>query len=67
MNIIYNSVPFSLYSEIPKWKEYVDLRMDFTLESPEEVKGLLDLFLGDISMGKKEKAATKGHEKRGVQ
>ncbi len=65
MNIIYNSVPFSLYREIPKWKEQVDLRMDFTLESAGEVRQLLDAFLGDKTLSSGE--YTTGHEKRGVE
>ncbi len=67
MNVIYNSVPFSLYSEIPKWKECVDLRMDFTLETAEEVKRLLDAFLSGAPLPQGKYTATTGHEKRGVE
>jgi len=67
MNIIYNSVPFSLYREIPKWRDRVDLRMDFTLEPPEEVKELLDAFFWGKSLRTGEYTATTGHEKRGVE
>lgn len=65
MNIIYNTVPLSLYQSISKWKERVDLRMDFTLESPDEVKAILDSFLKGAPFPLKE--YTTGHEKRGVE
>lgn len=65
MNIIYNSVPLSLYKELSKWKGRVDLRMDFTLESPEETKRLLDSFIKDAPFPEQE--YTSGHEKRGVE
>lgn len=65
MNIIYNSVPLSLHRELPGWKGRVDLRMDFTLESPAEVKRLLDAFLK--GMPYPEGDYTAGHEKRGVE
>lgn len=64
MNIIYNSVPLSLYQECAKWKGKTDLRLDFTLESPEEVKLLLDAFIKGAAFPKTE--YTTGHEKRGV-
>ena len=67
MNVIYNSVPFSLYSELSKWKEHVDLRMDFTMESAEEVKQLLDAFLNGAPLPQGKYTATTGHEKRGVE
>ncbi len=67
INVIYNSVPFSLYSELGKWREAVDLRMDFTLESPEEVKQLLDSFLRGAPLPQGKYIATTGHEKRGVE
>jgi len=65
MNIIYNTVPFSLHRELSKWKGHVDLRVDFTLESGEETEKLLDAFPGGAGfpqMGE----TTSGHEKRGV-
>lgn len=89
MNIIYNSVPFSLHMELGhsmetrqpketghsaqmehpkesvKWKERVDLRMDFTLESPEEVRRLLDAFFKGAAFPMKD--YTTGHEKRGAE
>ncbi len=69
MNIIYNSVPFSLYKEgrageSAGWKERVDPRMDFTLESPEEVKRLLDAFFRGMPFPLKD--YTTAHEKRNV-
>lgn len=65
MNVIYNCVPFSLHRELAKWKNAMDLRMDFTLESGEDVKLLLDSFLGGLPFPFKE--YTTGHEKRGVE
>ncbi len=65
MNTIYNTVPLSLYQSVPKWKECVDLRMDFTLEPADEVKALLDSFLKGAPFPLKE--YTTGHEKRGVE
>lgn len=69
MNIIYNSVPFSLYKEgrageSAGWMERVDPRMDFTLESPEEVKRLLDAFFRGMPFPLKD--YTTAHEKRNV-
>lgn len=65
MNIIYNSVPFSLCREMDKWQNRVDLRMDFTLESASEVRQLLaSLARGDFFP---QGDYTTGHEKRGVE
>lgn len=64
MNIIYNSVPFSLHQEFAKWKGCADLRMDFTLESPGEVRQILDAFFRGGAFPEKE--YTTGHERRGV-
>lgn len=65
MNIIYNSVPLSLHQTLDRWRGRGSLRMDFTLESPGEVKALLDSFLKGMPFptGK----YTTGHEKRGVE
>lgn len=65
MNILYNSVPFSLHQELGKWEGRADLRMDFSLESAEEVSRLLDCFLkaGPFPMAE----YTTGHEKRGAE
>ena len=65
MNIIYNTVPLSLHQSVSKWQGRADLRMDFTLESPDEVTALLDSFLKGAPLPLKE--YTTGHEKRGVE
>lgn len=65
MNIIYNTVPLSLHQMISKWEGRVDLRMDFTLESGDEVRALLDAFWKGAPLPLKE--YTTGHEKRGVE
>ena len=65
MNIIYNTVPLSLYQMISRWEGRVDLRMDFTLESADEVTALLDAFLKGAPFPQRE--YTTGHEKRGVE
>lgn len=76
MNIIYNSVPFSLHAtggqtgegrpgEFAGWKSRADLRMDFTLESPEEVRQLLDAFFRGMPFPMKD--YTTAHEKRGAE
>ena len=64
LNIIYNSVPFSLHQDFAKWKGRADLRMDFALESPEEVRQVLDAFFRGKEFPGKE--YTTGHERRGV-
>ena len=46
------------------WKRRVDPRMDFTLESPEEVKRLLDAFFRGMPFPLKD--YTTAHEKRGA-
>lgn len=72
MNILYNSVPFSLHQSLPMLHQSLpalrgdlDLRMDFTIETPAEVKRLLDCFLKGAPFGMGE--YTTGHEKRGVE
>lgn len=65
MNILYNSVPFSLHQSFPARKGDLDLRMDFTIETPEEVKRVLDCFLKGAPFAPGE--YTTGHEKRGVE
>lgn len=64
MNIIYNSIPLSLWSERGKWMREVDLRLDFTLETGNRMSKLLDAFLLGETMPDGE--YTSGHEKRGV-
>ena len=63
-NIIYNSVPLSLHSEVLTLKGICDLRLDFTIETAEETRAVLNTFLRD-----REFAAqyTTGHERRGVE
>lgn len=65
VNIIYNSVPLSLYHELSKWRGRADLRLDFTIESAGEVKEILDAFLKGAPFHRKE--YTTGHERRGVE
>ena len=65
MNIIYNSVPLVLLRDLPRWKDRARLRLDFTVESPEEMCNVLDTFLlgTQTELGE----YTTGHEKRGVE
>lgn len=65
MNIIYNSVPLVLLRDLPRWKDRARLRLDFTVESPEEMRNVLDAFLlgTQTELGE----YTTGHEKRGVE
>lgn len=65
MNIIYNSVPLSLWQGRDKWRRRADLRLDFTLEDERETEAILDAFL----LGREMPAGryTNGHEKRGVE
>nr|WP_300678631.1 U32 family peptidase [uncultured Acetatifactor sp.] len=65
MNIIYNSVPLSLHQSLSALRGDMDLRMDFTIEPPAQVKGLLDCFLKGAPFLPGE--YTTGHEKRGVE
>ncbi len=64
-NIIYNSVPVLLFGELEHLKEYGirHFRLEFTIESAEDVENILQLFRGkgrDIRY-------TNGHYKRGVE
>lgn len=65
MNIIYNSVPLVLLRDLPRWRDRARLRLDFTVESPEEMRKVLDVFLLGTQMELGE--YTTGHEKRGVE
>ncbi len=65
MNIIYNSVPLSLWSERRKWLKKADLRLDFTVETEKQVTAILQAFLADGEMPAGE--YTTGHERRGVE
>ena len=64
-NIIYNSVPLSLHKECDKWRESLDLRLDFTFEKEEEMRNVLDAFIKGMPLSIKD--YTTGHEKRGVE
>lgn len=65
MNVIYNSVPLSLYGEMDKWRGKCDFRLDFTLENGQETAAVMRYFYG---MAKEPPFTeyTTGHEKRGV-
>ena len=65
MNIIYNSVPLVLLRDLPRWKDRVRLRLDFTVEAPEEMRRVLDAFL--LGTQTEFGEYTTGHEKRGVE
>lgn len=65
MNIIYNSVPLSLWRERGKWLSAADLRLDFTLETAAEMRGVLEAFLLNRAMPAGE--YTSGHEHRGAE
>ena len=65
-NIIYNSVPVCLFSEVERLKEngILNFRYDFTIETGAEVENVLKLrFEGNG----KEILYTNGHYKRGVE
>lgn len=68
-NVIYNTLPLSLHGQLEKWKKLVALRLQFTIESYEEVLKVLAFYFedggrdGKIPFGE----FTTGHEKRGVQ
>lgn len=64
-NVIYNSVPTMLFSEIDRLRDMniKRLRLDFTIETADEVVNVLDIFEGKG----REIDYTKGHYKRGVE
>ena len=64
-NIIYNGLPFALTSEKMKAQGRVALRLDFTLETGEEMACVLRAFRQSGKM--LEGLYTTGHEKRGVE
>ena len=77
-NVIYNSVPTGLLEEAPQilGDGFTSLRLNFTGETKEEVKNLLDIFIetyGQKNKNVKKKKPkempefTKGHFKRGVE
>ena len=65
-NIIYNSVPVCLFSEIDRLKDngVRHFRLDFTIETGAEVSNVLKLYRTGSG---KEFAYTNGHYKRGVE
>lgn len=63
-NIIYNSVPLALLGNGERWKNTEDLRLDFTIETGQELKQILQAFLAGKHLSL---AHTTGHEKRGVE
>lgn len=67
MNIVYNSLPLSLHTELSKWADAVDFRLDFTVESGQETGQVLRYFMsgarGEAPFGE----YTTGHEKRGAE
>lgn len=66
MNIIYNSVPYSLHQEHAKWREIsISKRLDFTIETAAETDAVLKAFLNGAAFPFRE--YTTGHEKRGVE
>lgn len=64
-NVIYNSLPLSLYGEREKWRGKVRLRLDFTIEDGGEMTSVLNAFLLGDDLRLPERTA--GHEKRGVE
>ena len=67
VNIIYNSLPLSLHTELEKWGGAADFRLDFTIEDERETARILQYFMsgakGDPPFGE----YTTGHEKRGAE
>ena len=63
-NIIYNSVPFSLHSEVLSLRSICDLRLDFTIETADETRAVLNTFLRSREFTEQ---YTTGHERRGVE
>lgn len=64
VNIIYNSVPLALFGNRDSWKSLDALRLDFTIETGQELIRILKTCF----MGKRlSQAHTTGHEKRGVE
>ena len=65
MNVIYNSVPLSLHQSLKEWRDKVDIRLDFTIETHRETRQILEGFLEKGALPYDE--YTTGHEKRGVE
>lgn len=72
-NIIYNSIPLGIWKEADELKQlgFQSFRMNFTMEKPEEMKGILNDFGRLYLYGEKVRFQmeqfTKGHLKRGVE
>ena len=67
-NIIYNSACYSLLgSRIQEKFSPAGFRFDFTIETSEEVKKVLDAFFSENTTTLKVGSYTKGHLKRGVE
>lgn len=64
VNIIYNSVPLALFGEQNRVKGIDVLRLDFTIETGQEVIQVLRTCLENRNL--KQGTYTTGHEKRGV-
>ncbi|MDE7113344.1 MAG: DUF3656 domain-containing protein, partial [Acetatifactor sp.] len=67
MNIIYNSLPLSLHSELSKWRSAVDFRLDFTIEDGQETAEILRYFTNGAHGERPYGEYTAGHEKRGAE
>lgn len=67
MNIIYNSLPLSLHSELYKWRSAVDFRLDFTIEDGQETAEILRYFTDGAHGERPYGEYTAGHEKRGAE
>ncbi|MBO5351808.1 MAG: U32 family peptidase [Lachnospiraceae bacterium] len=66
-NVIYNSACFSLLGTgVEKQFSPAGWRLDFTLETPEEVKAAVDAFCSGTAEQMKNGPYTKGHFKRGI-
>lgn len=63
-NIIYNSVPLSLHNDLLSLREKCVLRLDFTIETADETRLVLNTFLRDHRF---DWQYTTGLEKRGVE
>ncbi|MCH5337165.1 MAG: U32 family peptidase [Acetatifactor sp.] len=64
VNIIYNSVPLALFGEQNRVNGIDVLRLDFTIETEQEVVQVLRACMDGLSL--KRGTYTTGHEKRGV-
>ncbi len=74
MNVIYNSVPLSLHGQMGSWQGSVAMRLDFTVESSNEMLDIILFFLETRNIKQTAKPPvlpykdyTTGHEKRSVE